>query len=265
MCPVPSAGRRRQGHPADSPPAGSDGEQYACAERRAILIFSSARSLLGAPGICRSLASGERRLSRQQALVAPSAIFFMYLGPHVGAQSLCACPPSAIKGEACNVTCIRNLTFASSYKLSSNTPHSGVGYYAPAARTTINPCMFLCIPTSLQQSSEKRLSPSSSQDSGRVHSATRLEIYSSAFGAPDRGLGIRFSLDFFPKHDGADRRAPRRDFGRFCSGGRSCFLHTTGSQSPGTSHSCRARRTTAHGSANIPDSIKGVSAGVVSS
>jgi hypothetical protein len=31
------------------------------------------------------------------------------------------------------------------------------------------------------------------------------------------------------------------------------------------SHSCRARRTTAHGGANIPDSIKGVSGGVVSS
>jgi hypothetical protein len=28
----------------------------------------------------------------------------MSLGPHVGAQSLCACPPSAIKGEACDVT-----------------------------------------------------------------------------------------------------------------------------------------------------------------
>jgi hypothetical protein len=28
----------------------------------------------------------------------------MSLGPHVGAQHLCACPPSAIKGEACSVT-----------------------------------------------------------------------------------------------------------------------------------------------------------------
>jgi hypothetical protein len=28
----------------------------------------------------------------------------MSLGPRVGAQSLCACPPSAIKGEACDVT-----------------------------------------------------------------------------------------------------------------------------------------------------------------
>jgi hypothetical protein len=28
----------------------------------------------------------------------------MSLGPHVGAQYLCACPPSTIKGEACDVT-----------------------------------------------------------------------------------------------------------------------------------------------------------------
>jgi hypothetical protein len=27
----------------------------------------------------------------------------MSLGPHVGAQYLCACPPSTIKGEACDV------------------------------------------------------------------------------------------------------------------------------------------------------------------
>jgi hypothetical protein len=33
----------------------------------------------------------------------------MSLGPHVGAQCLCACPPSAIKGEACDVTHRRNL------------------------------------------------------------------------------------------------------------------------------------------------------------
>jgi hypothetical protein len=98
-----------------------------------------------------------------------------------------------------------------------------------------------------------------------VHSATQPEIYSSTFGAPGRGLGIRFSLDSLPKYDGADRRAPRRDFGSLCGGGRSCFLHTSGSQSPGTSHSCCARRTAAHGGANIPDSIKGVSGGVVSS
>jgi hypothetical protein len=108
-------------------------KQYACTERRAILIHPSIRSFPCTPRIRRSRRQGTRRLSRQQTLVAPSAIFFMFLGPHVGAQCLCAYPPLAIKGEACNVTHTRNLRLASSYKLSSNTSHSGVGYYAPAA------------------------------------------------------------------------------------------------------------------------------------
>jgi hypothetical protein len=71
---------------------------------------------------------------------------------------LCACPPSAIKGEACDVTHTRNLrshhSLASSYKLTGNTSHSGVGYYAPAARTTLNPCVFLCSSHSYQRSSK---------------------------------------------------------------------------------------------------------------
>jgi hypothetical protein len=86
---------------------------------------------------------------QQQTFVAPSVIFFMSLGPHVEAQCLCACPPSAIKGEACDVTNISKLrlnhTLTSSYKLSSNTSHSGVGYYAPAARTTLNPRVLSCV------------------------------------------------------------------------------------------------------------------------
>jgi hypothetical protein len=101
---------------------------------------------------------GIRKLSRRQTLVALSAILFMSLGPHVGAQCLCACPPSAIKGEACDVTHTRNLRshlrLASSYKLTSNTSHSGVGYYAPAARTTLNPCVFLSSSRSFQRSSK---------------------------------------------------------------------------------------------------------------
>jgi hypothetical protein len=32
--------------------------------------------------------------------------------------------------------------FIQAFKL--NTSHSGVGYYAPAARTTLNPCVFFC-------------------------------------------------------------------------------------------------------------------------
>jgi hypothetical protein len=77
-------------------------------------------------------------------------------GPTCRGQHLCACPPSAIKGEACDVTHTRNLRshlrLASSYKLTSNTSHSGVGYYAPAARTTLNPFVFLSSSRSFQRS-----------------------------------------------------------------------------------------------------------------
>jgi hypothetical protein len=38
----------------------------------------------------------------------------MSLGPHVGAQYLCACPPLVIKGETCDVT---TQAHAGSYKL----------------------------------------------------------------------------------------------------------------------------------------------------
>jgi hypothetical protein len=47
---------------------------------------------------------GARRMHWRPALVVPSITSVMSLGPHVGAQHPCTCPPSAIKGEARNVT-----------------------------------------------------------------------------------------------------------------------------------------------------------------
>jgi hypothetical protein len=47
---------------------------------------------------------GARRLLQQRTLVAPSITSVMFLGPHVGAQHPCTCPPWAIKGEAHSVT-----------------------------------------------------------------------------------------------------------------------------------------------------------------
>jgi hypothetical protein len=38
------------------------------------------------------------------------------LGPHVGAQHPCTCPPLAIKGEACNVTTQTHLDPAQAHK-----------------------------------------------------------------------------------------------------------------------------------------------------
>jgi hypothetical protein len=88
---------------------------------------------------------------------------------------------------------------------------------------------------------------------------------SPTFGAPGRGQGIRFLLVSLLKHDGANRRAPCRDFGGFRGGGRGCFLHAASSQPPRARHCCSARRTEAHGRANVSDSIEGISGGVVGS
>jgi hypothetical protein len=141
MRPVPSAGTRRQGHPAGGAPAGSAGEQCARAKQRTVLSLLQEAS----PARRRYTDLGRqdtRGLLRQQIYIVPRAIFIMTLGPHVGAQCLCACPPSTIKGEACGVTEIKVQT--------QNTLHSGVGCYAPAARTSLNPRVLSCVhpPTS---------------------------------------------------------------------------------------------------------------------
>jgi hypothetical protein len=63
-----------------------------------------------------------------------------------GLESFCTCPPYSYKrGRHADIQGGRlTQTLTSSYKLSSNTSHSGVGCYAPAARTTLNPCALLC-------------------------------------------------------------------------------------------------------------------------
>ena len=74
MCPVLSAGRRHQGHPASGVPAGSAGKQCARAERHAILTLSFTRSFPCTPKIRRSRVSGYKKIvsatdiSRLQAL-----------------------------------------------------------------------------------------------------------------------------------------------------------------------------------------------------
>jgi hypothetical protein len=100
---VLSAGRRHQGHPAGGAPAGSAGEQCARARQRTVLSL-----LQEASPACRRYIDLERQdtrgLPRQQIFIVPSVVFSMSLDPHVGAQCLLCMPPSAIKGEACDVT-----------------------------------------------------------------------------------------------------------------------------------------------------------------
>jgi hypothetical protein len=158
MCPVPSAGRRSQTHPADDASDQSTGKQCARAERRAVLIFPSTRSFPCTPRIRRSRASGHKKIVSATDISGSKRYILYVPWPTCrGLAPLCM-PPSTIKGEACDVTHTRNLRshlrLASSYKLTSNTSHSGVGYYAPTARTTLNPCVFLSSSHSFQRSSK---------------------------------------------------------------------------------------------------------------
>jgi hypothetical protein len=143
MRPVPSAGRRRQGHPAGGAPAGSAGKQCARVERCTILIFSSARSSPCTPRICRPRALGHKKIASATD-VRGSKHYILYVpGPTCRGPVLLCMPPFSYKRggirrykeEALKPSFKR--TLISSYKLPSNTSHSGVGYYAPAARTTL--------------------------------------------------------------------------------------------------------------------------------
>jgi hypothetical protein len=101
---VHSADRRRQSHPADSVPVQSIVKQCARAAGCTVSIITYTRSFPFTPILRRSRMSDARRLLQQRTLVAPSTTSIMFLGPHVGAQYPCTCPPLVIKGEACNVT-----------------------------------------------------------------------------------------------------------------------------------------------------------------
>jgi hypothetical protein len=96
MCPVHSADGRRPGNPAGGVPVRSGGRQYARAAAYAVLIItreaSTARQYYTGCGY-----QDTRRLPWRRVLVAPSITSVMSLGPHVGAQHPCMCPPFSYK------------------------------------------------------------------------------------------------------------------------------------------------------------------------
>jgi hypothetical protein len=157
MCHVPSAGRWSQTHPADGASDQSTGKQCARAERRAVLIFPSTRSFPCTPRIHRSRASVNKKVVSATDINGSKRYILYVPGPTCrGPVPLCMPPFSYKRGGMRRYThnLRSHLRLASSYKLSSNTSHSGVGYYAPAARTTLNPCVFLSSFRSLQRSSK---------------------------------------------------------------------------------------------------------------
>jgi hypothetical protein len=155
MRPVQSAGRRRQGHPADGAPDQSVGKQCTRAERRIVLIIPSTRSFPYTPRIRRSRVPGHKKIA-PAANICGSKRYILYApGPTCrGPVPLCMPPFSYKRGGMRRYTQAQlsrpNLGLTSSYKLSNNTSHSGVGCYAPATRTTLNPCVLPTFPTNKQ-------------------------------------------------------------------------------------------------------------------
>jgi hypothetical protein len=101
---VHSAGRRRQGHPADSEPVQSVVKQCARAMWRTVLVIPSTRSFLCTPRICRSRMSGHKTIA-PAANICSSKCYIHYVPEPTcrGSMPLCM-SPLAIKGEACGVT-----------------------------------------------------------------------------------------------------------------------------------------------------------------
>jgi hypothetical protein len=101
---VQSASRRRQSHPTDGAPDQSVGEQCTRAERHTVLTIPSTRSFPCMPRIRRSQASGHKKID-PAANICGSKCYIHYVpGPTCrGPVPLCM-PPSAIKGETCDVT-----------------------------------------------------------------------------------------------------------------------------------------------------------------
>ena len=149
MCPVHSAGRRRQGHPADGVPVQCIVKQCVRAATSTMSIIAYARSFPCMPILRRSWMSGRKKMA--PATNIGSSKYYICYVPRPTCQGSVPLymPPLAIKGEACNVT--RGGSFLPSLdrdsQLSSfhnNPTHSGVVCYTPAARTTLNPCVFMC-------------------------------------------------------------------------------------------------------------------------
>jgi hypothetical protein len=122
MCPVQSAGRRRQGRPADGAPDQNVGEQCARAERRTVLIIPSTRSFPCTPRIQRSRASGHKKIA-SAANISGSKRYILYVpGPTCRGPVPLYMPPFSYKRGGMRryiqaQSARSHLRLASSYKL----------------------------------------------------------------------------------------------------------------------------------------------------
>jgi hypothetical protein len=119
-----------------------------CPCQAAHCVIPSTRSFPGAPKIHKSRTIGHKRIALTTNIYSPKCYILYVHGPTCrGSVPLCMPPFSYKRGGMRRYKLRPNSrhTLSSSYKLPSNTSHSGVGYYAPAARTTLNPRVLSCV------------------------------------------------------------------------------------------------------------------------
>jgi hypothetical protein len=141
MCPVHSAGRWRQGNLAGGAPVRSVTKQCARAIQRTMDIVPCTRSFPGTSRIRRSRVSGHEKITPAANISSSKCYIHFVPGPTCrGSVPLCMSPFSYKGGgmRRYNTSSLRLSSFH------SNPTYSGVGYYAPTARTTLNPRVFLC-------------------------------------------------------------------------------------------------------------------------
>jgi hypothetical protein len=92
MRPVQSAGRRRQGHPADGVPDQSVGKQCARVEQRTVLLIPSTRSFPCMPRIHRSRMSGHKKIA-STANICGSKCYIHYVPGRTCRGSVPLCMP----------------------------------------------------------------------------------------------------------------------------------------------------------------------------
>jgi hypothetical protein len=104
MRPDHSAGRRRQGHPADGALVQSIVKQCAYAARRTVLIIPYTRSFPCTPRLRRSRMSGRKKIAPATNISSSKYCICYVPGPTCQGSVPLYMPPLAIKGETCNVT-----------------------------------------------------------------------------------------------------------------------------------------------------------------
>jgi hypothetical protein len=101
------------------------------------------------PMLCRPRISGRKKIALATR-ISCSKYYIRYVpGPACWGSAPLYVPPFSYKrGGTQRYETQTHLDPAQAHKfiqaLKLNTSHSGVGYYAPVARTTLNPCVFLC-------------------------------------------------------------------------------------------------------------------------